>query len=504
MKKCVIIGSGLGGLSTAVILARNGYQVTVLEQGVQVGGCLQCFSRGGTKFETGMHFIGSAAKGQTLNRMMRYLHIDDVPLKQLDTEGYDVVKLEGGEFCFANGRERFIDRLAECFPRQRENLQRYFDIVEQVAQASSLHSLRNASSDVVINTEYQCRSVNEVVESLVTDPLLQKVLVGNLPLYAAEPDRTPFSTHAFIADFYNQSAFRIVGGSDAIAGSLVREIEKEGGSVVVREKAVRIECDNSKATAVITASGNRYEADMVISAIHPARLVEMLADNKIIRPVYRQRINAIPNTVGGFAVYVKFKPLTMPYMNHNVYGYNQSTPWNCEHYNDQTWPKGYLYMHLCTKDIDNAAVNGQAYAEACEVLSYMQYADVERWAGRKVGCRGSDYEAFKREHAERLIDAVDRQNPGFKDSIEKYWTSTPLTYRDYTGTEGGSMYGVAKDINNTMAYRVQHRTRIPNLLLTGQNINSHGMLGVLVGTIVTCSELLTAETIYKQIKEEGQ
>ena len=58
MKKCIIIGSGLGGLSTSVILAKNGYDVTILEQASQIGGCLQCFQRDGVKFETGMHFIG--------------------------------------------------------------------------------------------------------------------------------------------------------------------------------------------------------------------------------------------------------------------------------------------------------------------------------------------------------------------------------------------------------------------------------------------------------------
>jgi all-trans-retinol 13,14-reductase len=86
-----------------------------------------------------------------------------------------------------------------------------------------------------------------------------------------------------------------------------------------------------------------------------------------------------------------------------------------------------------------------------------------------------------------------------REGLAGYETSTPLTYRDYTGTEGGSMYGIAKDINLGPAARVQHRTKIPNLLLTGQNINSHGILGVLVGTVVTCSELLTSERIFNDI-----
>ena len=66
------------------------------------------------------------------------------------------------------------------------------------------------------------------------------------------------------------------------------------------------------------------------------------------------------------------------------------------------------------------------------------------------------------------------------------------------------MYGNAKDINLGSACRVPQRTKVPNVYFTGQNINSHGMLGVLVGAIVTCSELLSAKTIYEQIKEANK
>ena len=217
-KRVVIIGSGLGGLSCGLILSRNGYDVTVLEQGTQVGGCLQCFSRHSVKFETGMHFIGSADEGQVLNRLLRYLSVtDDISLSRLNPQGYDVISLEGQQFRFANGREQFIETLASDFPQQRDNLNRYFSLVEQVASASSLHSLRVADSDASpLSAEFQLRSMNDVLEEVISDPLLRNVLVGNLPLYAAERGKTPFSTHAFITDFYNQSAFRVIGGSDKI------------------------------------------------------------------------------------------------------------------------------------------------------------------------------------------------------------------------------------------------------------------------------------------------
>lgn len=87
------------------------------------GGCLQCFTRRGAKFETGMHFVGSAAEGQTLSRLMRFLELDgDVKLSRLDPSGYDVVSLEGKLYKFANGRQAFVDQMAEYFPHSGPTL----------------------------------------------------------------------------------------------------------------------------------------------------------------------------------------------------------------------------------------------------------------------------------------------------------------------------------------------------------------------------------------------
>lgn len=492
-KKCVIIGSGLGGLSCGVILSRNGYDVTVLEQHFQIGGCLQCFSRNGAKFETGMHFIGSASQGQTLNKLMKFLSLDNIKLSQLDSSAYDIVSLNGEKFNFANGKEAFIDQMGSYFPSELDNLVMYYNIVEQIAQASSLHSLRYAENDIITNTFYQTISINEVLDSLFHNELLKNVLVGNLPLYAAEKDKTPFSQHAYIMDFYNQSAYRVVGGSDAIAQSLAETIKNNGGSVKTSCKVTNIVCDESKATGVEINNSEFESADIVIADIHPARIMEIL-DTKIIRPAFRNRIKNLKNTTAGFSVFLKFKNNKVKYFNSNYYSFNSGTPWGCENYTESTWPKGYLYMHFCNEA-------QPSYASSGVILSYMNMADVEKWIGTRIGHRGDDYENFKKIKAQKLIEEVQKEIPILKGNIETYYTASPLTYLDYTGTEDGAMYGVVKDITLGAACRVPHKTKVPNLLLTGQNINSHGMLGVIVGSIVTCSELLTAEKIYQQIIE---
>ena len=266
--------------------------------------------------------------------------------------------------------------------------------------------------------------------------------------------------------------------------------------MLCRKRVTNIDCDDTKAVGVVTADETYYPADIVIAGIHPARLID-ICPSPLLRPVYRRRVASLPETVGGFSVYLRFKPQTVPYMNYNFYGYHLPSPWDCEQYMAHDWPKGYLYMHFCGND-------RQQWADGGVILSYMHWSEVAKWQGTSVDHRGDDYRQLKRERAERLIDAVCREFPTLRDGIADYYTSTPLTYRDYTGTEQGSMYGIAKDINLGPVARVHHRTKIPNLLLTGQNINSHGILGVLVGTVVTCSELLTSEHIFNEIIKANQ
>ena len=493
-QRVVIIGSGLGGLSCGVILAKNGYEVLVLEQANQIGGCLQCFTRRGVKFETGMHFIGSAAEGQTINKLMRYLEIDKkVKLSPLDSDRYDVVGLSGKKYEFPIGKEAFITRMSEYFPAQRDNLAKYYGLVEKIANASPLKSLQARDDSDGLRTTYQLKSIDEVIDGIITDPLLSKVLVGNLPLYAAEAGKTPFSTHAYIMDFYNNSAYRTVGGSDKIAGALRDTIVKYGGQVAAKSKVTKIVCDKEKAIGVEVKNEEFIPCDYILSDAHPVRTLELL-DSKMIRPAFRKRVNSIPQTVGCFSVYLHFKENALPYMNYNYYGYNTETPWGCENYTDEDWPRGFLYMHFSHE------ISPQ-YAQTGIILSYMKMEEVEKWRGTRVGHRGHEYEELKRRKAERLISSLENHCPETKGKIAHYYTSTPLTYLNYTGTADGSMYGNAKNISLGAVSRVSHRTKIPNLFQTGQNINSHGMLGVMVGTIVTCSEFIGAETIYKQIKE---
>ncbi|MCF0244743.1 MAG: NAD(P)/FAD-dependent oxidoreductase [Bacteroidaceae bacterium] len=494
MKKCVIIGSGLGGLVCGYILGKNGYDVTILEKEAQFGGCLQCFHREGVIFDTGVHYIGSADKGQTLDTLLHYLGIDkDIELHKLDADGYDIVSINGKHYAFGNGKEGFINGLAKHFPNSRGELTAYYDLVKKVAAASPIHSLHLIGTDPDTFAEYQMRSVNEVIEETVSDPELRNVLAGRHLLYAGVKDHTPFSTHSFVCDSYDASAYRIIGGSERVTLSLVKSIEAFGGRIFNHSEVAEIICEDREAKEVVTTDGRHFKADYVISDIHPAAIIDMIK-GKALRPMYRKRIKGLRNTTSAFSLYLKFRKDCVPYMNHNLFCFYGNDTWGCNEHKEQLWPRHLIYTHTCQEKNPKYAVGGEA-------IAFMDYDEIKQWEGTTRGQRGADYEQFKKEKAEKIIDMLEREFPDVRSYIETYYTSSPLTMHDYTGVSKGAMYGIAKDIFSDYGGKVSHKTRVNNLFLAGQNTLAHGMLGVMVGSIIVCSELLTPELLLNQINE---
>lgn len=490
----VIIGSGLGGLVCGYILSKFGYKVAILEQHTQIGGCLQTFRRSGVTFDTGMHYVGSLDKGQVLHTYFSYLGLlPNVPVRKLNEAGFDTISLPQGEYKIPMGFSNFVDGLSAQFPTERHNIETYIHRIREVASESPLYNIQEINEQVFLNPHSVKSGASEFIKETTPNSILQNVLLGNVPLYAGQRDKTPLYIHALIHNFYIQSAYRLVDGSDSISNSLAASIQAHGGEIYTKSKVVKIHCDSEKAVSAELANGEKVFAQHFISNMHPQATLATL-DTPLIRKAYRERVQNLENTISNFTVYIVFKKKTVPYLNTNYYRYNTADVWQCNDYTTDTWPMNFLYMHQAPHDNGN-------FAEGSLLIAYMRYEEVAHWEHTSIGKRGDDYKTFKQEKSEKLLAALEKSFPGIRANIESYSSSTPLTYRDYTGTKDGSMYGVVRDKNFPTQTLVSQRTRIPNLYMTGQNINSHGILGVTIGSVITCSEFLGINTIIKDIKQ---
>ena len=492
----VIIGSGLGGLICGNILSEEGMNVCILEKNKQLGGCLQTFTRNNVIFDTGVHYIGSLGEGQITNKFFRYLHIfDQLKLKKLDENAFEIIDYKGKEYRYAMGYERFTESLSHQFPSEKEAINNYCNELKQVVKSLRLYNLQETEYLNITDSKYITINTHEFIRSLTNNETLRNVLAGNNQLYYGDKAKTPLYIHAVLSHSLIESAWRLVDGGGQIADHLADEIIKNGGTIRKRAKVEKLIMKEGKMDAVELENDETIRARYFISNIHPTVTLKMM-DNSGLKKAYRTRISELDNTGSVFTVYAELKENTFKYLNSNIYYYNVNDVWDGLNYDKNTWPGGYVLLTPATSKSD-------VWADSVIIMTFMKYDDVRRWENTDIEKRGEEYLEFKAAKAEKLISMVERKYTGFRSCIRRYHTSTPLTYRDYTATPEGSVYGVVKDCNNILKNYISVRTPVPNLLFTGQNVNMHGVTGVCIGSMQTCSEILDLNYLIRKINQSA-
>jgi all-trans-retinol 13,14-reductase len=496
-KNIVIVGSGIGGLVCGAILAREGYKITVLEMNKQIGGNLQTYARDKHIFDSGVHYIGGLDKGQNLYKIFKFLGIfDKLKLEKLDTKAFDKICFysDGAEFNYGQGYEVFANGLIEDFPDEKEAILQYCEMLQKVCDRFPLYNLR--VGDYMEKSEFLEIDTKSYIESITKNKRLQNVLAGNNPLYAGEGNKTPIYVHALVLNSYIESSYRLINGGSQIAKHLCKIILDNGGIIKNRSQVTKLITENGIVTHAETATGIKYAGDYFISNLHPSQTLD-LTDSEQLRPAFRNRIKSLANSVSIFILNITLKPGMWKYENCNYYCYIKEDVWDTIGHTDQNWPLSYALFY-------SGLPKEKQFAEGITVMAYMRMEEVEKWKDSyntvgNPGDRGQEYEEFKKQKSEKLIDVVEQKFPGIKTAIKNHYASTPLTFRDYMGTEDGSIYGIAKDFKDPLKTFISPRTKISNLLLTGQNINLHGVLGVSISSIVTCSVLLGMENMIAKI-----
>ncbi len=500
----VIIGSGLGGLTSAYILAKEGMSVCVLEKNRQIGGTLQIFSRDKSIFDTGVHYIGGLDKGQNLYRYFKYFGLMDVlKLHKLDENGFDVISFRGdnNHYPHAQGYDNFVEQLAKFFPKERENLKLYVNKIREVCKAFPLYNLENSKKDFegawYLNTDSRT-----FIESIILDPKLRMVLGGSNMLYAGLEGKTPFYVHALVVNSYIESSYRCIDGSSQIAKHLSDSIKKMGGDVFNYSEAKRFHFNGEVIESVELANGERIHGKLFISAIDLSKTVDMVEGTQL-RKAFKKRIHSLENSTSSFIVSAVAHQNSIPLLNHNIYHYTVPNVWNSPNYSSKSWPENIGVFGT------NHSKN-PSYTDNFIAMSYMHYDECKKWENtfRTIPNhdqeRGKDYEEFKLEKAEKILNVVYERLPDWKGKIKSFTCSTPLTFRDYIGSRDGNLYGVLKDYNAPMKSFIAPRTKIANLYLAGQNINLHGVVGVTVNSIVTTSEILGHPYLINKIRKETE
>lgn len=493
-KSVVIIGGGLGGLLTGAILSKEGLEVTVLEKNAIIGGGLQSFTRFGEVFDTGMHIIGGMQKDGNVRRICEYLGIwDRLHIADVDSDIIDSIYIseDKKKYRIAGGRNKFVEAMAETFPDQKENLSAYVEALYKLADEVGLFYLRPSNDYMQVHSEDFLMSADDFIAKYISDEHLRSIVAYLNPLYGGKAGMTPAYVHALISVLYLDGPSRFAGGSILFAETLRDFICENGGRVVAGDAVVAVHSENKLITGVTTAKGCDYSADYYICAIHPCTFFKLLDDPAALPKLYRNRLEEIPNAYSAFILNIKLKPGTVKYCNHTRYYYSSyDSVWHCGE--TEKWPRAFLF--LTPPEIEQGE-----YSDKMIVTAPMMWEQVKQWDNTTVGQRGKEYEAWKNQCAEKLLDCMEEVCPGIRDSIEAVNTASPLTIRDFYGVKEGSMYGFAKNCNDIVFSQVPVVTKVPNLFLTGQNCNLHGFCGVSLTAINTCEAILGRNFVLDKI-----
>ncbi len=494
----IVIGCGLGGLLCGAILSQQGYRVCMVEKNDKIGGALQTFVRDGVRFDVGVHYFGGFSPGQNLYQLFKFVGIHDkLKVSRLDENGFDRITFSGdqNEYPLSQGHNRFIQNLLPFFPGEKMALTRYIDKLHEMCSYFPLYNL-SYKRVKKLGAKFEELNAKDFIGSITSDPKLQMVLAATNPLYAGEPETTPFYLHALINNSYIESAWRCDGGGSQIATQLMKLIRQNGGFFYLNAAVEKFVVRKGMISSVVLENGQHLEADQFISNVHPATTMDMI-DPGMIRKSYRNRILSLQNTTSVFIVNAVLKKGFLKFWNYNRYYYRKNDVWNCSRYREDNWPTGLVAFMSSNRGDDG-------FAEGITLMSYMNFEDVMQWNSTfntvsKPGDRGGDYLEFKQKKAWKLINAAAEIIPGLSENIVSFTTSSPLTFRDYLGTKDGSIYGVMKDCTKPLYAFISPRTKIQNLFLAGQNLDLHGILGVTISSILTCSEFMRSPALIDKI-----
>ena len=507
MYDAIVIGSGIGSLTTAGLLARAaGARVLVLEQHTTPGGLTHSFRRLGATWDVGVHYVGDMEPGSRPRQLMDYLTGGALTWNRMPA-GYDRFYLPGHglDVTIPAGADEYQRLLTSLFPHEKIAIRRYCRDVKRAYSWMSLHYAREmvpprAAPAVRLAQRalagHALERTQHYMERRFRDPALRALLTTHWGDYGVEPSRSAFVAHAMIVGHYMNGAWFPSGGSAQIARMIEKGITSAGGRIRLGQDVEEILVEDGAAVGVrVTdhsgAAPLTYEerAPLIISGIGARetyqRLLPTTGPTGGLTARVREQVAGLGH--GGSAVTVY---LTLDHYPEGVTGANVWINTDTGRADPARMTADLLDGHPRSAFISFPAIkSGEPHATA-EIISFVTPEAFERWEGTRPKRRGRDYEALTSSMARALIDLAESAVPGLTDAVQYVEVGTPLTVEHYTSHEGGCFYGLPLTPERFHADLGTPSTPITNLILTGQDAGMPGIVGAaMAGLSAACKAL---------------
>jgi len=487
-KKVLIIGSGIGGLSAGIILAKLGFDVTIIEKNRRPGGMMRSYTRNGIACNVGVHYLGSLAKGQMLGRLFDFLGVLlQIPTKRMGASGViDRYYLDSNLFPHAmfdmpEGLGAYEQNLRHSFPREQKQITKIMGNLHNAARKiNSLKFLFAGQNDFEILEH--ATPMGELMTQWNCSPGLRAVLGVPAAWIGVPLSACPAYYHNMILASYLLSSWRLKCSGAQMADVFSARFKSLGGRIITDDAVAKIFVTDRIVKGVRLNSGRELKAPILIGAVHPKIILGMLPENAA-KPSYRKRILRLEETHGICGAHVAVNASSHPALDHNLFKI-------------ATQPDG----NIADMIFYQMRKSEQKEKNLLTILFDVPAEHWEKWTGTRTGCRGLEYQNTKTRIAEkRLKEAKAMFGPLTNYKILDVFT--PLSIRDWVNSPDGTAYGVQRSARQLLSAALLNRTPIKGLFLAGQSVLAPGILGAILGSLVTVKFIIGPQWFKKAFSD---
>ncbi|SRX75633.1 phytoene desaturase family protein [Aequorivita antarctica] len=500
----IIIGSGVGGLSAAILLSRAGQKVLVLEQHDVPGGWCHSFYLNGHRFTPGVHYVGLMEKGQSTAQLYEALGIaDDLVFFRMNPSAYEHAYIGDECFDFPGNFDDLIAALVKRFPKEEKNIKKYLNLVRNVS--SELQLLPYVEGfwqhlTIPFRTKhmgkYALFSLKRVIDWHIKDPLLKKILNIQFGDHGLAPAKASFPLHCAVMDHYFNGGFYPCGGGAAIVKAMTTAIKKKKGVLKTQTRVKRILLDGKRkktAIGVELESGEKVFAKRIISNADPNITYQNLVGEENLSKSLRKKLSKTEYSCTSLMLF-----LTVD-MDVKAAGIDSGNIWLMPNEDmdlvyermmmpDTTNDDAFEGMFVsCTTLKDPSSFDGRHHS--IEAITYLDYKTFEKFKD-EADPRSTEYLQFKELLTEKMIKTLEKVIPNVREHIVHKELGTPITNEYYINTTKGSVYGTEKKLTQIGPFAYKAKSEIKNLYLCGASIVSHGVAGAGYSGLQTAGEIL--------------
>ena len=475
----VVIGSGIGGLACAGLLAARGRKVIVLEQASAPGGYLTSFHRQGFTFDSAVDCIAGLDPEGLLTWLLRSLEVDD-GLTPIRLDPIRVSRFPGLTVPVDASLPAYIERLSRLFPAERGGIAAFFRRAKEIyadveAMMEAIKGDKKDGDSPASWLRYRHLTYSDLLRLDIRDRRLAGLLADRCPFLGSSPVRASATRMvSLMMSYFRSGAFRPAGGHQRLPDLLSQGIRRKGGEVCLGRPAKRILLEGDRCDRVLTEDGADFPAHHVVSNADFfetfGRLIggdlgtQILSEtcDRALSPsffiVYAGiRRNAschLASSIGSFAGYDLSELLDryVPFSDGDALGITIPTVEDPQ---------------LAPTDHD-----------ACIVHELIPCGDARDWEQERASCR------------EKILEKAERVLPGLTKRLVYCEAATPSTLERYTRNRGGAAYGW-----DQVPYLSRVRHGIGNLHLAGHWAEmGGGVLAAAYSGMRVASRILRATT----------